>query len=504
MSNKEIKIKYKEIESKLPRLLGSLPNVTGWALGKKETEDTLTNTLCITVIVNNKKDVPSHLKVPAFIEGIPTDVIQISNVSFTSIPSSYDNCRGCWLARLANGSQFVYGINDPNGCDNVGCVGQEQDPNNIPNIYNDIQSLQNCNCVDNRAFVYSATGANTDHVVLKGGKSGVPENTFSGACSMPNSNCSACTLGLVARDLIDGKLVMITNHHCFAHNGEPYLRQEDLIPAAPTKITNSVIYKNELNAFHLNRSTWVTPSSLDTLQVVGKYANSPDSIGAFKRAIFVKPGPSEFNKVDAQVIDLKLPNNNSDWVIPLPGIVNLGDGPFPWIAEEEFEDLFLDTPAGEMKIYKAGRSSGTLTAAEGSYIQLVSSTILISGTHRFTEIITATNEIDGTSGTILNGTGDSGGPVLIDKDGELYVIGLLFASGPQGLETYFEYNGQDFYSSKRMTMSIIPIWKIKELLNVDYWDGTVVVNSTDNTIYINGLEFTKTTETLTPITHIKD
>jgi hypothetical protein len=496
--------KYKEIEEMLPNLLGSIPNVTGWGFGRKEVADSPTDIACITVYVQTKHNVPYNQSVPKEINGLPTDVVQIKELVPNTISAGYKFCKACYTGNSLATGNITYGLNNPTACvPTINCSGEYQDPSIYPNLGAEVQGQQSCNCVDNRGFIYSSTGSNTGHPVITGGKSAITANNFTGTCGTPGSQCSSCSLGIVAKDMIDGNLVVITNHHCFGYSSTtPYLTQADLLPTAPIKVANSTIYKNELNAFNASRANWASPSSLDTLGVPGLFANSPDVIGEFKRAIFVEEGIMNLNnKVDAQVVSLKLPNQHNNYVIPLPGIIGLGDGPFPWITKQEFQDWFMSTMTINLKLYKSGRSGGVSTDNENILISAIDASIVFSGSnHRFNGVITGSS----TNNRITSGPGDSGSPVLINKDGQLYVLGLHFAGGTFGTTTNYTYNGQTFTAANRASYSIIPIWEIKEKLQVEAWDGKVVVNSSDVNITINGLPYTRQTITSKPITHKKD
>lgn len=497
MQNKNIINLIEETELLLPSILGSKKNVTSWGIGWKERNDNVTNELAVTVYVSKKEDVADEDKIPETINGLPTDVIVKGPASLTTINSSYANCKGCYIS-----SKFVYGTNNVGGgCVNGNCGSEQQDPNAVPNISLDIQSLSNCNCLPNRQVQLATTGANNGKQMIWGGLSATAANSLNSACTTPGTGCSACTGGLIVKDSIDGKLVLLTNHHCFATSASTYLRQIDLIPSAPIKAVNSLIHKSELNAYHLGRSNWQSPSSLDSLLVPGLTASSFPIIGQFKRAVFVKEGgPTEDNRVDAQVVSLNLPDTTSNYTIPLPSVQDLGLGPFPWITKQEFFDLFLATTAGQLYVYKSGRSAGTCTDLQQTYIDAVEVTVPLPGNYTIKKSIqgkTAAN-------SIFFGPGDSGSPVLVNKSGTLHVLGLMYAGAPTGTLTNYSYQGETLVTGTRANILIIPIWEIAEKLQVQAWDGSVVVESSDPTITINGLPYNRTTITNQPITHVKD
>lgn len=450
------------------------------------------NIICITVEVSKKEDVDSKFAIPKYIEGIPTDVIVVGNMEFDIINSPYDKCTACFTT-LDNDS---YGIN---ACGTPNCA-------TVPAVITaaDRQVCDECDCMEQRALDLSATGENSGHVVVTGGKSSIYKIGYNGSCScyggsLFGTGCNACTATLVAKDNDDGKLVMLTNHHCLNVTNGPFLQQNNLLPSAPIKATGDIVTYNELNATakSLVDVGWTMPASLDA-----NPGSNTEIIGKFKKAAWVIKSPTANNLVDAIAIDLNLPDTHfNDYVIPLPGVNQLGNGPFPWITEAQLEEIFaLPDP---LYVYKSSRSSGAITPIEQTEITHIATFGTFGQSNpvkfHFIRALSADNSQH------LQG-GDSGSPVLVEYDSQLYVLGIHFG-GARDLDSCVSSVACPVCNTNicsRKYGAFIPIWEVAEKLNVSAWEGEIVVNSNLLNIEVNGLPYTRTTVTTQPITHKKD
>ncbi|HMT02029.1 MAG TPA: hypothetical protein PKD00_01755 [Burkholderiales bacterium] len=475
--------KIKDLESKLPSILGSLPNVISWAVGKKSVKGVYDfKTVCITVFVKEKKQVDAKDSIPKTIDGIPTDVVVITKSDYHTIDLTPTRCSACFIDQLGIG-RGVEGCNVDPAC-----------------VYTSDENFQpcDCDCVEQRNTDISVTGNNNGKIVVTGGKSASYKIQNNNACNChgsggPNIECNACTATLVAKDNEDGNLVLLTAHHCLPLSTD-FLRNQNLDVGVPGKLSNEIVYYYELSSAtkSIFNNGWTMNSSAD----VPAAPATPESIGRFKKATWTRSLPYANNRTDVAAFELKLPSNSTDYSIPLPGISQIGDGPFPWITEEQLEELFLE---GEpVYLYKSSRSSGTLLPAQETVITNINSTQYIGPSQaEFVGLILALATDNKNQAT----AGDSGSPVLVNYNNELYVIGLHFA-GRLDETSLVSNTYPDLYS--RMYTFIIPIWQIQQDLNVSAWDGSIVVNSNDVNITVNGLPFTRTTQTTLPITHKKD
>ena len=481
--------KIQDLESKLPSILGSLPNVISWGIGKKIRKGEIDRaTLCITVTVSKKEDLPIEQQVPKFIAGVPTDVVVMTDAEFNVITPGYSKCTACFTTPYSGG--ISYGIN---GCNTPNC-------SSTPNLTAATKQVcEGCNCLEQRQLDLSSTGANAGKTVVRGGKGAIYKINYTGSCSCSNgiaaSGCNACTATLVAKDNEDGKLILLTNHHCLNVPNRPFANPDDLDISVPPKTSGDIYRFSELKPSiqSILNNGWTMPASVDAIT-----GNQTNVIGKFKKGVWVTKQPNVQNKVDAIAIELNLPDVHSDYVIPLPGISQLGDGPFPWITKEQFDSLFeLPQP---LYVYKSSRTSGAITPIEETEIIAAYMTSAIADIgFQYIKAISAWNKIH------FEG-GDSGSPVLVNYNNSLHVLGIHFAGGVNQSDCGNSVNcpGCNLEACGRKVGFFIPIWEVAEKLQVSAWDGAVVVDSNLQNITINGLPYTRSTPTTLPITHKKD
>ncbi|HMT01766.1 MAG TPA: hypothetical protein PKD00_00410 [Burkholderiales bacterium] len=187
-------------------------------------------------------------------------------------------------------------------------------------------------------------------------------------------------------------------------------------------------------------------------------------------------------------------------VIPLPGVVDLGDGPFEWVTKAELQAL-LSAP-GALKAYKTGARRGTFTDLQNVEI-LSMSYDMFASVDEFTTTpsggayvqhvypmggVIHCKVLSGTPNIVAQG-GDSGSPVFVDAGGQLKLIGLLSWGNNFG----------DIFVS--------PIWLIAERLNISPWledTDLAVLNESITNVEIAGRDFTVSNATSHPITHFND
>src|SRR6266849_1873090 len=72
----KIPVRIRRVKESAERALLKRPGVTGVGIGYKYVGGKRTDQLAIRISVREKKDVPDSERIPADIEGIPTDVLQ--------------------------------------------------------------------------------------------------------------------------------------------------------------------------------------------------------------------------------------------------------------------------------------------------------------------------------------------------------------------------------------------------------------------------------------------
>jgi len=173
--------------------------------------------------------------------------------------------------------------------------------------------------------------------------------------------------------------------------------------------------------------------------------------------------------------------------IALPGIIDLGDGPFDWLTREEFFDLLdLEDP---LIVYKSGARRGTLT--QNQEVAAVSfepfNRANVGWVYPIKDTIRCVY-VGASANNVLTQGGDSGSPVLVYHDNQLKVLGLLSWGAPG----YF---------------LVSPIWDIAAALNISPWlsnTNLAVVESEDANITIANRPFNKTIISPQAKTHNKD
>lgn len=270
-----------------------------------------------------------------------------------------------------------------------------------------------------------------------------------GGISAVEETSTACTLGLIVRDTTDGDLVALTNNHC---GGLLY----DSYYMVPTYGNSSVVGLGMMQ-----------PSPYDG-------GGAADLYGSVKRAVAMQfgTGIGATNLVDCSISTV--PIDGTDF-----SILELNEGPFPFVDKSYYS-------VGEA-IYKSGRTTGNTPPP----VTTVSSKSIVvnvdygGGVGGINNIATFTDQILYTAATRFSQGGDSGSAILIFKNGRYRLIGLHFAGDATG------------------TMGIAnPIEDVASLLDIEWWDGSVVVPYTEDTnIYVNGKEYVRVGSTSYDVSH---
>lgn len=483
--------KIQEVKTLLPTLLKGKKNILGWGIGKKIKNGITSNEDVITVYVSKKENVGPDDIIPSKIYGVKTDVVVFTPPSLMIVDPTPSSCPFCFMTT----SNTAYGVD---GCDGVVDCNAEN-CGSMP--FSEIAALNGCSCLEQRTTQLSIVGDNNGHTVINGGISAFKGTT----CVNCNTSgcCNACTLTIVARDKDDDKIVFLTNQHCLAMGSSPFIAPSQLNVGTGWN-PGDVIYMSDLKpAFQTLFNTtqqWTHPSTMDVV-----IPSEAPKIGRFKKTSFVKVGAtlgdaSTWTKVDCAVFSPRLPDlYPTEFVVPEPGAHDLGAGPFPWATKEMVQELWLNTPENQLFVYKTGRSTGTFIAPNSAYITSIDNLVPINiagvGATYWDEIIS----VKSVPGFGYGTGGDSGSPVFINYEDNLYLLGIHYAGS---------YNSQNMVpgctSSYNAIGHIIPIWNIAETLNLEYFDGRIVVESDDPTITVNGKLYTRVGPTTDSVTHVKD
>lgn len=532
-------------KEEIQSVLNGIPNVRYWGIGKKYTNRVDTNVNAIIVIVTNKRDVEESSLVPTSILGIPTDITE-DNVEYFDLninpDYSYSRCTVC--------DEEL-----PLGQDSVQCTCTQCGGDDCPNP-----------CLTNRvAQVYdNVLHDNHNGRILQGGLSGLGK-TWSGApCSSPEG-LGMCTFSLVAQDNVDNKLVLLGNQHCLRPQGILGLSHVLFSPTYSNFVTyqNNRLNNNQVIS-NIQSATYMNPSNYDGCAAPITTKN----VGEFKAVPFIPnagtmlPANMAWVNISSSIVGSPIPNGlynmqsydtsesglnclqrefintSNDYIvtfqnnplantnnkvaecgssdaiiyttyvtspidttiIPLPGIHDLGEGPFEWMTREDFNELL--TLGNPIYAYKSGARRGVHTDIE-EVKYIMTTQVSIGSSLTYTEglrFIPQSLPPD----NVMHGGGDSGSPVLVEHDGKLKILGLFTWGGcaTSPLPGSFVYNG--CVSGTCYAITVCPIWRIAEDLNIRAWDGSVIVDSSDMNITIAGRPYLRTIATTQPITHYKD
>ena len=464
-----------EFKLRIHNALKDKPNYAGFSFGHKFTNGVNTKVFSIIVYVTRKTEVSEQDSMPETFEGIPIDV-KVKNVYSTLTVASDYHCITCEELLGKTPSDCTY-------------ADQVNPPASYGTAY--------------LAPLIHRTTKTSDEVGNNFGK-GLVMAGYSGSAIS-----GSCTVTLVAMDSVSEELLILGNQHCL-----PFFSTVSF-GAGVTKAPGELLHDYEC----------VPGGVLVNKQMKQGETDGGIMVGKFKKAPYLPVTVSNVQQgvpcsdpsvicYDADIVAYSvLPN-----IVPLPGVFELGDGPFEWITQEDFCMLYCGTPdcvpgtcaGNDIYTYKSGRTTGTQTRAEGFIVVAVDESLdsFDPGSafgRKFRGVILIQH---GDNADVpFGGGGDSGSPVLIEHDGKLKVLGVL----TWGRTIWDDFSPAPI-STTPATIAIAPIWQVASALNVKAWDfatvpapgGEIVCNSTDPTITVDGLPYVFVEPTTKPITHVKD
>lgn len=464
-----------ELKKKIHNVLKDKANFVSFAFGHKFTAGKNTKQFSILVFVSKKDaNVAEKDRIPDTIEGYPTDVQLYQSFVPLTVASNY-HCIQCedLLGKTPTTCTFTDQTTTTTGWATAHTV----------------TGLRH-----RQKFNSNTPGNNYNKPQIAGGMTGT-------------ASSSACTITLVAQDAITQELVILGNQHCL-----PFVTTSQLLNSvgiSPDTIVNN---------------TQVTSAVANKVMRQGE-TSSPNIVGTFYKTNYQPanttgataglPCTTLGTCYKADVAVYKVAPN----MLPMQGIVDLGDGPFEWMTKEDFCELYCGSPdcsdcvGNTIYAYKSGRTTGTQTPQEGHIIvavdldaSIVFDDVLAEGYRKYKGIISIQHEND--ADIPFGGGGDSGSPVLVEHDGKLKVLGMLSwgnNNAPIGDLT------PPPATSTPAVILIAPIWQIAEAVAVKSWNytqqtgaGEIIVNSDEPTITVSGRTYVKGSETSLPITHVKD
>ena len=269
------------------------------------------------------------------------------------------------------------------------------------------------------------------------------------------------TLGMIVRDKRDRKLVMLTNNHCA---GTLYDGNYE-IPDTGSLYTTGI--------------EMMQPSP-------GDGGIAKDVFGQVKRAVSIQFGLSadQDNHVDAAIVSTEINDAN----IPINFLDN---GPFTFLPKSAIHML-----PGE-GVFVVGRTEGLITAVqavvEDRHYGVTITYTGGDGNHNkaiFTDQILIRDYDD----MVARFKPGSSGSMVLVRRGDVYcVIGILFAGGPGA------------YNAHWARGMVCPIEDVAELLEIEPWDGSIVVpTNLDTHVEIQDRTYTRVGGTPDEVTHTID
>jgi hypothetical protein len=264
---------------------------------------------------------------------------------------------------------------------------------------------------------------------------------------------TACTMGVIVRDSTDQRVVALTNNHCAGLLYDPDYK-------VPTFGSLSVVGLNMLQ-----------PSPYDGGTIDDKY-------GEVKRAVAMQfgTGAGASNIVDCAISGV--PVGESDFKI----LELVSEGPYPF-GEKALYSI-------GQQVLKVGRTTG-VTPPPTTAVTSKSAVVNVDysgGGGGDNNLATFTDQIICSAASRFSQGGDSGSAVVALINGRYRIIGLHFAGNSTG------------------TLGVCcPIEEIAEFLDVEAWDGRVVVPYTaEMTLVVNGKTYVRVENTANPVTHYAD
>tara|TARA_B110000495_G_C22992266_1_gene584515 strand:- start:175 stop:1503 length:1329 start_codon:yes stop_codon:yes gene_type:complete len=274
------------------------------------------------------------------------------------------------------------------------------------------------------------------------------------------------TLGLIAKDKTDSKLVALSNNHvlgdyvdtnysslgCYLDNGElsDYFKVDSSLRPVVENIIRSPSVSDSIGSNFVN-------------------------LGKVKRSI-----PTKWGKVE-------LPINTVD-----AGIVELGSNiqPMTNLAHFSSEALQVSHARVGARVFKSGRTTGVTGVSEdiSNPTRIVSTnyTVAISSgcgdglKTKFTDCIKFNwNSSLESNWEFFSYAGDSGSAIMMEDGGEKKLVGLLFAG------TYFSSSAH-VPNPPYGTGIACKIQNVFDSLNLEPWNGNVVCDSDSPFVRVNG------------------
>ena len=424
-------------------------NILSIGYGYKETNGVLTDKIGYVVTVKEKlplAEVPVNERIPKHINGIITDVIKVPifDTMYNNHLSTYNNK----TAYLNGGSISTTTATT--------CLGNQQ----CADAWN---SSCPCNAGEPRgtAIISHSLASNLNNTVY-GGQS---MYVFEG--STPKSRGTIC---LVAKETATGKLVGLTNNH---------------VLGAYTSTSSAKITIPDNLKRNYRQALTLIPSISPCLNTAGNYSGSYGE--SYKTIPFPTTSLAFQIAVDAGLFSI-----NTDWAAT--DIHEIGTGGHEWLTLAELggnPSSLIGKP-----VYKTGATTGTKALigkityvnniSQASYVNESNNTISYQLTNQIIiEPITSTLYL---CESVMSLPGDSGSPILVEINGTLKVVGIL-------------WGGNATFNAIRTVAS--PIWNVASLLGIEYWDGSIVVDSQSDYIQLNrnGRYYEKGAATNQQITH---
>lgn len=482
-----------ELKKRIHTALQGKANIVSFAFGHKFTAGVNTKQFSILVFVSKKEpNIAEEDRIPNIIEGYPTDVQLYSPATPLTVSSSY-HCIDC--ANLG-GSQSKTPLT---------CMFTNQTTTTGP--YADAYVVPGL--VHRSTFKCGIPGNNYNKPQVAGGMSGAP--------------WGGCTITIVAQDAITQELLILGNQHCLSASADGFITANQILPS----------YTGGLDGIVTSQD--VTSYVADIVLRQGE-GNLPNIVGSFAKANYqpynVNNVVSTYTCAQLAALTPPIPCYKADVaayrvlpnVIPMQGILDLGDGPFEWMTKEDFCELYCGSPdcsdcvGNTVHVYKSGRTTGTQTPEEDYIIVSVDLELNVFkeflsgnlfGGRKYKSIIGIQHRIN--ADKPFGGGGDSGSPVLVEHNGKLKILGILTWGTPNPDQGIPDQSDDGTTTTTPATIFIAPMWQVAEGLQVKAWNytqetgaGEAIVNSDEPTITISGRTYVKGTETSLPITHVKD
>lgn len=483
----------KELKKRIHTVLKGKANYVSFAFGHKFTAGVNTKQFSILVFVSKKDpNVAEKDRIPDTIEGYPTDVQLYSHATSLTVSPSY-HCIQC------------NDLSDTDGKTPLTCMFTDQTTTTGPHS----SAYTVSGLIHRSTFVCGTPGNNYNKPQVAGGMSGAP--------------WGGCTITTIAQDVPTQELLILGNQHCLSvSSNEGFVVQSQLLSSYTGGI-DGIVTSQDVTSFVAN--TVFRQGEGSSPNIVGVFAKTNfqpyNIIGAISHltcdelADLTPPVPCYKADVAAYKV---LPN-----VIPMQGILQIGDGPFEWMTEEDFCELYCGSPdcsdcvGNTVHVYKSGRTTGTQTPAEDFIVVSVDLELNVFkeflsgnlfGGRKYQATIGIQHRED--ANKPFGGGGDSGSPVLVEHNGKLKILGILTWGTPSPSQGIPDQSDAPTTATPA-TIFLAPMWQVAEALQVKAWNytqqtgaGEIIVNSDEPTITVSGRTYVKGSETSLPITHVKD